>query len=824
MRQPSDMKDYREIAKELRLENRHLKKELGALRADFNNVVSSKSWRITSPLRSFFRMLRIVRTAVKWKKFVLKPVTGRHIKQHKSNFLPDGVSPWLELVPEKGNPQGGWIELSLSVKSEQKYLTFYLVPSIRKGSWESSLRAIIPIESGKDNIILIKLPEMISGLRLEFYNIDRAVSFETISLKEIGNLQVFLRQLFSKILPILQNPTSLPTKLKTAAVLYRQGGYTALRQKFSPNLGFKDYTNWTRKFDTITDTHLTSFHREVADFSFKPLISVIMPVYNTPEKWLKKAINSVIAQIYDNWELCIVDDGSTDTTVRQTLQEYQSHPNIHIKYRQSNGHISQASNDAVAMAKGEYIAILDHDDELRPHSLFEVVKILQTAPSAKLIYSDEDKITVKGERINPYFKPDLNIELLRSQNYICHLTVIKKDCIISVGGFRGEVNGAQDWDLFLRIIDSISTEEVVHIPKILYHWRIIESSTANSTAAKPYVLKAQQTCVQEHLKRNKIDGKAQILHDISQIKVNYSFSESTALTVSIIIPTKDQVHHLKRCIKSIETKTLIKKYEIIIINNNSEEESTFEYFQQLSTHPNIKIVDDSRPFNFSQLNNSAAKLARGQYLLFLNNDIEVITKGWLTEMLSLLQQDHVGAIGAKLLFPNGLLQHAGVILGIGGVAGHNHKGIRRDNPGYFNRVALRSEFSAVTAACLLCKKEVFANIGGFNENSLSVAFNDVDLCLRIRQAGYRIIYTPYAELYHYESVSRGYENTPSKFRRFEKETLYMKQNWQAILNDDPCYNPNLTLLNEDFSLAYPPRQRSTHMLSTKTSKAPSKTA
>lgn len=811
MAQLSDNKaskrDYKEIAGELRLENRHLKRELRALREDFNNVVHSKSWRATSPLRAFFRALRITKSALKWKQFDLKPIPARHLRQQGSYFLPDGISPWLRLVPESGSPQGGWVKLSFSIRSEQKYLTFYLVPSIKTDHWESSLRTVVPVESGKNNDILVKLPDTLKGLRLEFYNIDEGVAFEKVLLKEIGDLQILFQQLLSKLMPILRNPGCLPIKLKSMFILYKQGGFTAIRQKLSPNHGFKDYAHWVKKFDTITENNLIAFRKDLDGLHYKPLISVIIPAYNTPENWLKKAIDSVIGQVYENWELCIVDDASTNMSVRTVLEEYANDTRIRTIFRKVNGHISKTSNDAIEMAKGDFIAILDHDDELRPHSLYEVVKVLQKNPNAKLIYSDEDKITTKGQRTNPYFKPDLNIELLRSQNYICHFAVLNTALVKKIGGFRSEVDGAQDWDLFLRVIDSIPAKEVIHIPKILYHWRIIESSTANSTAAKPYVLKAQQHAVQEHLARNGLKGKAEILYEISQIKVKYQLGKNSDACVSIIIPSKDQLHHLKRCIKSIEEKTLHGNYEIIIVNNNSENDDTFKYFDQISKKDNIKIIDDSRPFNFSQLNNSAVDKSRGDYLLFLNNDIEIITKGWLIEMLSLFQQKDIGAVGARLLFPNDLLQHGGVILGIGGVAGHSHKGVKREDPGYFNRAILRSDFSAVTAACMLCRRDVFKSVGGFKESCLSVAFNDVDLCLRIGKAGYRVVYTPYAELYHYESLSRGYENTPSKFRRFEKETSYMKENWLELLNNDPCYNPNLTLLSEDFSLAYPPRQQ-----------------
>ena len=532
-----------------------------------------------------------------------------------------------------------------------------------------------------------------------------------------------------------------------------------------------------------------------------------MPVYNVEIRWLEAAIESVKRQLYTNWELCISDDASSDPAIRTCLEKYvRNDQRIKVVYRKENGHIAEASNSALEIATGEYIALLDNDDELREHALYMMVEALNRNPRAGLIYSDEDKITSYGMRFNPYFKPDWNPDLFLQQNYICHLSLYKTSVVKDIEGFRKGFEGAQDWDLALRVIEKIGSDNIVHVPHVLYHWRVIEGSTAQSTTHKPYVMKAQAQCVKEHLDRTGVAyEKIEIRDDISQIRVVFPIPKDQP-KVALIIPTKDQVSFLRRCVESILEKTSYKNFEIIIVDNNSTQPETFRYFEELESNKKARIVKDSRPFNFSQLNNYAASLAPdGEILGFLNNDLEVISEDWLSEMTSQLMRDGVAATGAKLYFPNDLLQHGGVVIGIGGIAGHSHKGRLRQDPGYFNRSILNQSVSGVTAACMLIKRKVFEEVKGFDEEGLAVAFNDVDLCLKVRAAGYRIVYCAYAELYHYESVSRGFENTPQKFQRFEREILVMKQRWGKTLEKDPYYNPNLTLITEDYSFSFPPR-------------------
>ncbi|HAT9646183.1 glycosyltransferase family 2 protein [Legionella pneumophila] len=538
------------------------------------------------------------------------------------------------------------------------------------------------------------------------------------------------------------------------------------------------------------------------DFDFNPLISIVMPTYNTNPFFLKKTINSVIIQDYPNWELCIVDDASTNPLTIKALKRHNDHPKIKIKFRDTNQHISKATNDALELAKGQFIAFLDHDDLLAPNALSEIVKSINDNPLAKLIYSDEDKISAFGLRKDPLFKPDFNYDLLLNMNYICHLCVIKREILNRVGGLRSGFEGSQDYDLLLRCLSYIRENEIIHIPKILYHWRMSKNSVARTIKNKEYASEAGLKALRDYLKCNDIKATAEkgLIHTTYRVK--YHLPENPPL-VSLIIPTKDQVAILKKCVQSIIEKTNYSPYEIIILNNQSVEEETFVFFDHLkSLSSHIKIVDYDHPFNYSAMNNYAVSHhCRGDIIGLLNNDIEVISPDWLSEMVSHAIRDSIGCVGAKLYYPDNTIQHAGIILGIGGVAGHSHKHFSDRSPGYFGRLFLTQNMSAVTGACLLVKKSIYQQVYGLNEEFLKVAFNDVDFCLKVRQLGYKNLWTPYARLYHHESFSRGYEDTPEKIRRFNSEVKYMMETWGEKLHCDPCYNPNLTLKAENFSLS-----------------------
>ncbi|OUD13171.1 glycosyltransferase [Thioflexithrix psekupsensis] len=592
-------------------------------------------------------------------------------------------------------------------------------------------------------------------------------------------------------------PVSKPNSSSTLELVSKK-----IEQRF-----IKNYRHWINNYDTLNTSVIKKMEHVMLQWGNKPIISIIMPTYNTDERWLRKAIDSVLNQIYPHWELCIADDASTSPHVADILREYaQKDSRIKLVFRTENGHISEASNSALALATGHYITFLDHDDMLSQHALFWVVEDMQQYPNHKMWYSDEDKVNESDERYEPYFKCDWNPDLFLSHNLVTHLAVYQADLIHEVGGLRKGYEGAQDYDLVLRVIEKISPVEIRHIPRILYHWRAIQGSTATSPDEKPYALLAAQKAIGEFLQRKGIQN-AEVSENPEikgTIRVKYPIPDPAPL-VSLIIPTRNGLHLLQRCVESILAKTLYRKFEIIIIDNESDDPDTLAYFQQLEKEKQARIISYPHPFNYADMNNMAVQFAQGELVGLLNNDLEVINPEWLGEMVSHAIRPEIGVVGARLWYPNETLQHAGVILGIGGSAGHAHKGFKRGNVGYFGRAALIQNYSAVTGACLLVRKNIFEQVGGLNAEHLKVAFNDVDFCLKTLQLGVRCLWTPFAELYHHESASRGYEDTPEKVARFEKERLYLREQWPQYIVGDPAYSFNLTLDAEDFSYAWPPR-------------------
>lgn len=536
---------------------------------------------------------------------------------------------------------------------------------------------------------------------------------------------------------------------------------------------------------------------ELKNFKKKPLISIIMPVYNVDPQWLKLAIQSIKNQWYTHWELCICDDKSTNQETIQYLKNIND-SKIKIKFLEKNLNISGASNEALGLASGEYIALMDNDDEITPNALFEVVKAINEN-DAKFIYSDEDKIDMKGNYCDPHYKPDFSHEMFMCQNYLSHLGVIEKGLIDKVNGFTIGLEGAQDYDLYLKVLEH--TEKIYHIPKVLYHWRKIPGSTAVAFDEKSYAQNAGKRALQNRLERKNIDAKAVNTPFPGLYKTNYTIKNSPL--VSIIIPFKDMPELLITCVESIINKSTYTNIEIIGISNNSQERETFDAMKKLeSLDSRIKFYEYNIPFNYSQINNYAVDTyAKGTQILLLNNDIEIISANWIEEMLMFSEMEGIGCVGAKLYYPDDTIQHGGVIVGLSGVACHSHKRFERHHPGYFRRLQSIQNLSAVTAACLMVKKSIYVELNGLNENDLAVTFNDVDFCLRTIEKGYRNVFTPYCEAYHHESISRGAEDTPQKIERFNKEINYMQKRHSIILkNGDPYYNINLTLSKEDFSL------------------------
>ena len=574
-------------------------------------------------------------------------------------------------------------------------------------------------------------------------------------------------------------------------------------------INFKGFTNlkikdpfefWILKNEPSKEK-LEVYKKECLSFKYKPKISIITPVWNIGKKWLKLAIESVLNQVYTNWELCIADGRSTKPYVKKVLEEYaKKDKRIKIKFLKENKGIAGNSNKALSLATGDFVTFLDHDDELAPFALYEVIKLLNKKTDLDFIYSDEDKIDKKGRRRDPFFKPEWAPDMFLSANYPIHLAVIRKRLIDKVGGFREGYEGSQDYDLFLRVTEFLDENRITHIPKILYHWRTVSSSVASSIEAKPYAYTAAKKALKDAMIRRRIEFE-DVVDGLwtGSYRINYKIKGSP--TVSIIIPTKDKVEVLKACIESIFKKTDYDNYKIVIVNNQSKEEKTFQYYDRIKNNPKIKILEYNKAFNFSKINNFAASQMDSEYILFLNNDIEVITNEWLTAMLEHAQRKEVGAVGAKLLFPNGTIQHCGIILGLGH---HRVASIPYykypDHDGYCGIINRIRNLSAVTGACIMMRKEVFEEVGGFDQN-LELAFNDIDLCLKIREKGYLIVYTPYTVLYHHESLSRGYDDTLEKQEKFLKEVEYARKKWSHVIDKgDPYYNQNITLDKEDFSI------------------------
>jgi len=554
----------------------------------------------------------------------------------------------------------------------------------------------------------------------------------------------------------------------------------------------EQYQVWLAN-NRLTEERLHEMETETKRFAYAPKISILMPVYNSDEKWLKLAIDSVANQVYRHWELCVVDDASTRTNVKQILESYAIRDRrIRVTYLAENRGISGASNEALGMADGDFVGCLDHDDELTRDALFETAKVLNENPNLDFIYSDHDKKDLNGRRVDPFFKPDWSPDLLLSMNYVAHFSVTRKSILDHIGGFRLGFEGSQDYDLILRVAES--TDRIAHVPKPLYSWRKVSSSAATSMKAKPYAGEAAKKALREALARRGLSATV-IDSPVGRYRVKYAIRG--APLVSIVIPTRDRVDLLKRCIESIESHTSYREYEIIIVDNNSADPVTLAYLES-SKHTTVKF---DGPFNFSKINNLGARHAKGDHLLFLNNDIEVIGEDWLEAMLEHSQRPEVGMVGALLLYPNGgrshrpgMIQHAGVTIGIGPFAGHAFKRLPADRRNYYDLHRVIRNCSAVTAACAMMRRTVFDEIGGFEEK-LKVAFGDIDLCLRVREKGYRVVYTPYAMLYHHECATRGRLHPVD-------DADYAINRWRdVIIKGDPYYNPNLTLLREDYSLA-----------------------
>ena len=588
--------------------------------------------------------------------------------------------------------------------------------------------------------------------------------------------------------------------------------------KGEKDLQYGDYGGWI-KFNEPKDVDLKLQIKKI--FKISPKISVIVPMYNTKEKFFKDLIECMINQTYQNWELCLADGSPKQN--ENLRKYYEKDKRIKYNFLGKNEGISGNSNEAIKMATGDYIALLDHDDILADYALYEVVNYINKYPNSEFLYSDEDKIDENDNRYDAYFKPDFAPDTLRSQNYICHFSVFKKELMQKLNGFKSDYDGAQDYDIFLRMSEIVKPENITHIPKILYHWRVHSESTAKlNSNGKNYAFEAGKKAIEDHLKRIGLEGTVTEGCIEGIYRVDYKLKGNPK--VSIVIPNKDGKDILRVCINSILEKTSYKNYEIIVVENNSETEEIFEYYKELIKNEKIKVVnyntgkEITKPeessleytnknrikvkpgFNYSAVINFGVRCSSGEYVIQLNNDTELITENWLEILLGFIQRKDVGAVGVKLYFPDETIQHAGIIVGIGGIAGNRFKSIPKNGHGYFAQESMIENLSAVTGACLMAPKAIYEEVGWMDEN-LAVAFNDVDFCLKIREKGYLVVYNPYVEFWHYESKTRGAENTPAKIKRFQGEISRFEQKWGNILDEgDPYYNINLSLDTEVYHM------------------------
>jgi glycosyltransferase involved in cell wall biosynthesis len=727
------------------------------------------------------------------------------------HWFSKGTDPYFLLL-EKGDSlkmAAGWYRLDLKLTFPLKRQQAKLYFDVGK-SFSESDSVMISLNSGESSCRFVYFTDDLIGVRFDPQERQGPFGVDALSFTPVKDSEA-LKECLEKVQSSLNGFGALTSEeiIAKASASAEEDGvgtmdkvYGWYQESFVEPPGALEYEEWIQDVEVPSLPDEQSIVRMLAHMTYKPLISVVVPVYNTEEALLRRCLDSVLGQSYVNWELCIADDASPASHVSEVLREYENlDSRIRVVYRKQNGHISAASNSAIERASGDYIALLDHDDELSEHALLFVAKAIGEAEDVVIVYSDEDKIDISGRRFDPHFKSEWNPDLFFSQNYVSHLGVYKTELIEKVGGFRKGLEGSQDQDLLLRCLPHVGNSRIIHVPRVLYHWRSVEGSTAMGSGEKTYTseagLKALTDYFTEHGPAGTEVGDGKVSNTY---RIKWPIPKPEPL-VSLLIPTRDRRDLTEVAVRSILDKSTYKNYEIIILDNGSVEAETLAFFEEIQQEDGrVRVLCYDYPFNYSAINNFGVEHSKGSIIGLINNDIEVINPGWLTEMVSHASRQEIGCVGAKLYYSNDTIQHAGVILGLGGVAGHSHKHFDRNHPGYFHRLILTQNLSAVTAACLLVRREVFEEAGGLDEENLRVAFNDVDFCLKVFKAGYRNLWTPYAELYHYESVSRGKEDSPEKIRRFQQEVTYMRDCWGSFLDADPSYSQNLTRDREDFSI------------------------
>jgi GT2 family glycosyltransferase len=702
---------------------------------------------------------------------------------------------------------GGWYELNMKMSTASGRLVAPALYVDYGSGWSAheALQLVAADEQGwSRNLVMFR--SAVKGIRLDPSIRPLHFAIESCQLRRLGRVNALVKLLEGRANG--DGTRNWGALLRSARTFLgdaaRHGLSAAASRLHGQGPGDEsDYAEWVRLYDTQTTADDSSLRERARRLSDGPLISVLVPVYQTPEVWLKRCLDSVRAQAYPNWELCAVDDASPSPRVMEILEAYAARdPRIRVCRREENGHISHASNTALAMARGQYVALLDHDDELRPHALLEMASAIRRSPGIGMLYSDEDKIDEAGRRFHPYFKPDWNRDLLLSQNYLCHLAVIKTQLARDMGGFRTGFEGSQDHDLFLRCTSRLEDWQICHVPSVLYHWRAIAGSTALARDAKDYASSAGARAVQEQLSLAAPGATVEELPH-GHYRVRWPLPEAPP-RVSIIVPTRDRVDLLRTCIESLLGQTDYPDYEVVVVDNQSRDPEALQYLKALCDRERVRVLAFDSPFNYSAINNWAAAQCRGEVLCLLNNDIEVVSSDWLRELVSQSLRPGIGAVGAMLYYPDRTIQHAGVVLGLGGVANHIYAGQPAGHPGHGARALVAQNLSAVTGACMVVRRAIYEQVGGLDER-LQVAFNDVDFCLRLLEAGYRNVWTPFAELVHHESASRGRDESPEKRARFLGEVGYMEERWGDVLLCDPAYNRNLSLADLNSGLAFPPR-------------------